>query len=415
VATKLPRQLQSALNRYSVLDQIGQGGAGVVQKVRDETGAMFAAKILNPDLATTDRRKRFENELQFCLRNQHSNIVQVTDFGLTTVKSVDTPFLVMPLYDETLRKLMTKGIAPNHVLPLFAKILDGVEAAHLRGIAHRDLKPENILLRSSDDALVIADFGIAQFTQEELYAAVETHPNARLANFVYAAPEQRTRGTSIDLRADIYALGLILNELFTKQVLQGTDFDKIAGIAPDFQYLDEVVHKMVSQKPANRFSSIDEIKKELIARRQLFVSRQKLDAVSREVVPETTIDHPLVREPIAINSVDYEPGELLVTLNKGPSADWVALFHQVSGVTFFAGQGPATVSFRDAVAIVPTSEHNAPMQLAHFRGWVQKANAEFKDLISRQHEGRIQAERKALAEKVAREAERQRVLKKLSS
>src|SRR3981081_1724934 len=111
--------------------------------------------------------------------------------------------------------MMNVGVVPLEVLPLFVKILDGVEAAHLQGVIHRDLKPENILVDSKGAHPAIADFGIASFTEDLLVTSVETAPTQRLANFQYAAPEQRLGGRTVRDTADIYALGLILNEMFT--------------------------------------------------------------------------------------------------------------------------------------------------------------------------------------------------------
>jgi serine/threonine protein kinase len=86
------------------------------------------------------------------------------------------------------------------------------------GVNHRDLKPENILYHMESNTLGVADFGIARFRQEDLITAVKTGPQEKLANFVYAAPEQRFAGRPVDLRADIYALRLIMNEMYTGEV-----------------------------------------------------------------------------------------------------------------------------------------------------------------------------------------------------
>ena len=120
----------------------------------------------------------------------------------------------MPRYAGSLRELMG-NVHPSDVTQLFSQILDGVEAAHLKGVTHRDLKPENILCDGASRSLAVADFGIASFTADALLTAVETAPGQRLANFQYAAPEQRERGREIAATADIYALGLMLIEMFT--------------------------------------------------------------------------------------------------------------------------------------------------------------------------------------------------------
>jgi len=84
----------------------------------------------------------------------------------------------------------------------------------------------------------VADFGIAHFTRDVLIESVKTSDGARLCNFTYAAPEQRQRGASVDHRADIYALGLILNELFTTKIPLGADYVKIRDVALEFEWLD---------------------------------------------------------------------------------------------------------------------------------------------------------------------------------
>ncbi len=93
----------------------------------------------------------------------------------------------MNLYQGSLRELMADAIPQDQVLIYFAQILNGVECAHLNGIIHRDLKPENILVAKTDGQLVVADFGIARFQEEELFTAVRTKDNSRLANFQYCA------------------------------------------------------------------------------------------------------------------------------------------------------------------------------------------------------------------------------------
>jgi len=93
------------------------------------------------------------------------------------------------------------------------------------------LKPKNILCDSAKNKFVVADFGIASFEEDELYTAVETQEGERLANFQYAAPEQKVRGRPVTFHADIYALGLILNQMFTGEILQGVGFKTIAAVA----------------------------------------------------------------------------------------------------------------------------------------------------------------------------------------
>ncbi len=173
------------------------------------------------------------------------------------------PFYVMPCYPKSLRDSIREGIKPEEVLRVFTQILDGVAAAHDKKVVHRDLKPENILV-ADDGGIVVADFGIARFDEEDLITAVETRAQQRLANFQYAAPEQRVKGGVVDLRSDIYALGLILNELFTRSIPQGSGYETIGKVSPAFGYLDEIVDLMIRQDPRQRPSALSDIKAKII-------------------------------------------------------------------------------------------------------------------------------------------------------
>src|SRR5438093_6776624 len=163
---------------FTAVSILGQGGAGRVYHVRDETGADAAIKVLDPARATKEKTRRFKNEYTFSRRNKHPNIITVLDVGIT--EDGKTPFYVMPLAQGSLRELMKDGIHADAVLKYFRQILDGVESAHLQNVWHRDLKPENILVLD-DHRLAVADFGIARFAEEELYTLVNTDQNARLA------------------------------------------------------------------------------------------------------------------------------------------------------------------------------------------------------------------------------------------
>lgn len=171
--------LRSATDTYTVHKSLGGGGAGEVYLVHDDSGARFAAKVLRSGLGKL-KLKRFQNELMFGVRENHPNLIKVLDFGRS---DSDTPFYIMPLATGTLRSMMRAGIAEQLRLALFSNVLDGVEAAHLKGVFHRDLKPENLLYFSDERQLKVADFGIAHFEEDQLHTHVETLPAERLANF----------------------------------------------------------------------------------------------------------------------------------------------------------------------------------------------------------------------------------------
>src|SRR5262249_38541747 len=151
---------------------------------------------------------------------------------------------------------------------------------------------------------------------EDLYTLVETRPGDRLANFLYAAPEQRSRGQAVTQTADIYALGLMLNEMFTGSVPGGQGYQTIGSVAPNYSYLDDLVTQMIQHDPANRPASIAVIKQELIGRRNDFVTLQQLNALKQQVIPVSELDDPLIDDPPRLVNWDHfiEKNKLIVTL-----------------------------------------------------------------------------------------------------
>jgi serine/threonine protein kinase len=100
--------------------------------------------------------------------------------------------------------------------------------------------------------LIVGDFGIAHFTDITKRANVKTRPGAWVANRNYAAPEQRRKSGRVDQRSDIYALGLILNEMFTGEMALTPDHTLIKSVVPQYASLDKLVHAMLSASPGNR-------------------------------------------------------------------------------------------------------------------------------------------------------------------
>ena len=258
---KAQQTFQTILDVYAPQGPIGEGGSGRVLRVTDEAGAPHALKYLKPQVMTTQKAKRFRNELAFCFRNTHKNIITVEDWGLAEIEGVQVPFYVMPIFPETLRSVMKENKKPEQLIPLFIQVLDGIEEAHKKGIWHRDLKPENILIDESNNKVAITDFGVAHFS-ELIQTEIETRPHERLANFRYAAPEQRSNGP-VDHRADIYALGLILYEMLTAELLQGTSHLRIALVHPNLAELDQLIEWMSCQMPSDRPFSVSEIREAL--------------------------------------------------------------------------------------------------------------------------------------------------------
>jgi serine/threonine protein kinase len=409
----MAKQLQAFETPFDVYTEVGllgEGGAGRVYEVRNDKNQTFALKCLSPDRITAERRKRFKNEIGFCQRTIHRNIVRVLDTGILKLKGVMCPFYVMPKCKGTLRSLIASTPA-TQVLALFAQVLDGVEAAHKLDVWHRDLKPENMLWDGS--SLVIADFGIAHFEEEAIYTAVETRIASRMANFLYSAPEQRARGAPVDRRADIFSLGLILNEMFTHEVPQGAGYRTINNVAPDFAYLDPIVDRMIQSSPERRYQSIDEIKLDLIEHKNAYVAQQRLDEATRQVVPSAT---PPTFEPLTIIDFDYSDGTLVLQLDRNVPSGWAQEFHQPrGGHRAVMGYGPETFKIQGRTVAIKARESESLIQslIDNAKSYVGAANRGYVLQQQEQAARQERAEREANERRVAEAQLRANIFKKV--
>jgi serine/threonine protein kinase len=374
-------RFSTAFSNYESSRLVGEGGSGYVYEVKDDTNQIYALKILKKNNITKEKRKRFKNEILFCQRISHQNIIPIIDYGFVLDGDEVLPFYVMPYYDSSLRNLINNGLNPDVIIQLFIQILDGVEAAHLNGIVHRDIKPENILYRASDSKLAIADFGIARFKEDELYTAVETHAQARLANFQYAAPEQRVRGKEVESRSDIFAIGLILNEMFTHEIPQGTGYKTISSIIPSYSYLDDVVNKMIRQFPNERFGSINEIKQFLKIKGEESVSEQKLSKLRSVVLSKSEIDDPLLLTPLKIVDFEWNNGQLTLIFNQQTNPKWSNSLCNMGSYTSVFGRGPENFSFNADRATINAREDEVQLIIDYFKTWIPLATNRYQQDI----------------------------------
>jgi serine/threonine-protein kinase len=194
--------------RYRIIGLLGRGGMGEVYRATDlALGQSVALKFL-PEEAAQDQRllERFHGEVRIARQVSHPNVCRVYDIG----QAEGMPFISMEYVDgEDLASLLLRiGRLPaDKALETARKLCAGLAAAHDRGIIHRDLKPQNIMMNKRGD-VVIMDFGLAAIADQLSGAEVRNGTPA------YMAPEQ-LRGAEVTAKSDIYALGLVLYELFT--------------------------------------------------------------------------------------------------------------------------------------------------------------------------------------------------------
>ena len=408
---KTPDRFDTASDTYIVIKKIGEGGSGIVFEVTTDDEKHYALKCLKPDSAKNSKRKRFRNELGFSKNHSHPNLIEVVDSGVVNWKGEIVPFYVMPFMPSNLRQLLLPSnvIAPENKLKLFGQILDGVEAAHLLGVVHRDLKPENILYDPKQDRITIADFGIAAFADELMITQHETKTGEMLCNRHYLAPEQHSPDSKADRRADIFALGLILNELFTASVPYGNAFKKIASVAPSFGYLDTLVDQMIQNDPNGRFSDISSIKRELIGRQNVFIQQQRLDHLKTQVVPRSTADNVL---PVEIVGLDAEGGTLILNLNRPPEDGWKHCFQNLtlSGMTVIGPCTPQHYLFAEQTVKIGVNHEIRQEAVNFFKKYSSQATEKYQARLNREAPQREEVSRAEMERQIQKEEQRQRLL-----
>jgi serine/threonine protein kinase len=266
---------------------------------------------------------------------------------------------------------------------------------------------------TSADRLLIADFGIARFEEEDLFTAIETKDTARLANFQYAAPEQRGRGNEVDNRTDIYALGLILNEMFTNEVPYGTGYKTIESRVPDYQYLDSLVTEMLRQSPLERPSSIEIIKGELIGRKNAFIEKQKISKLKQTVVKESDLDDPLILDPPRIVNFDYERDNLILFFNKPLNHNWIQALYRMGSYSSLMGKGPEAFSISGNKATINARENEIQDIINHFKNWIPIANRRYEEKLRSDIKEDAERERQRIAREIAEREQRERILKNI--
>lgn len=271
-----PRAHLRVGDRYEVLEPLGEGGMGTVYKVRHITlDRSFAMKVLRRDLATdANLAKRFLQEARTTAAIKHPAVVAITDFG---EMEDGIPYFVMELLEgETLAtRIRARGPLPPRTATRIAKqIAEGLGASHAAGVIHRDLKPDNIFLvgervgKGPEDEIRIVDFGAAKV----IGGSKLTRPGIVFGTPYYMSPEQAS-GQTIDARADVYSLGILLYEMVTGRV--PFEADTYMGVLTKHMFqaparpvvpagielgdLEAVVMRALQKDPSHRYGSMAEV------------------------------------------------------------------------------------------------------------------------------------------------------------
>jgi tetratricopeptide (TPR) repeat protein len=274
-------------SHYRVLEKLGTGGMGIVYKAQDLRLERYVALKFLPDNLTNDTQalERFRREALAASALNHANICTVHDIG----EQDGRPFLAMEFIDgETMRRhVNNKPLPVEEILNLGIQIADALDAAHAEGIIHRDIKPANIFVTKRGQAKVL-DFGLAKLISKrdgDTEVSDSSHPGLENPISIvgvisgtpsYMSPEQ-IRGDDLDVRADVFSMGLLLYEMATGQkafpgstggVIIEAILSKspapVRSLNPDIPVeLEAIINKAIDKDKELRYQSAAELRSDL--------------------------------------------------------------------------------------------------------------------------------------------------------
>jgi serine/threonine protein kinase len=272
------------VDKYEILQVLGQGGMGTVYKARNRiNGSLRAIKLLNSHVElNAEALRRFDAEASAISRFKHENVIEIIDVGFV---NQEQPYLVMEYIDGVSLSdlLKQQGALPvAQAIPLFTQICAALSSAHAHGVLHRDIKPSNIMLvdTPANRLLVkVVDFGIAKIIPNENDGTmIETATGIIIGSPPYMSPEQ-CLGEKLDLRSDIYSLGCLMYETLSGEPpLVGNSpaatMYKHLNEAPaplvigsvDLRLvnrLNQIFSKALNKLPERRYQSMDELRLDL--------------------------------------------------------------------------------------------------------------------------------------------------------
>jgi eukaryotic-like serine/threonine-protein kinase len=313
--------LPEKFGRFRVIDELGRGAMGVVYRAEDSalgrTVAIKTVALTGSSVERDTHEARFLQEAKAAGSLSHPAIITIYDVG----REGDTAFIAMELLEgQDLRDLIGNvSLTPSQSVAIAASVAEALAFAHERGIVHRDIKPGNIMVLA-DRRVKIMDFGIAHMHEP----SVKTQTGVLLGSPQYMSPEQIV-GQSIDHRADIFSLGLVLYEMLTgSRPFQGEDIPdlmfKVANmpatppshVAPDLPpVIDYIIARALKKKAEERYATASEFAKDLRAAAKEVAAAEAvgLERADAETVPSPAAA-PIVPDGTGPAMLREEPLEL---------------------------------------------------------------------------------------------------------
>jgi len=353
-----------SLGRYHILEQLGEGGMATVYKAYDtHLERNVAIKVILPTRQHSEKfLKRFQLEARALAKLSHPNIVGVIDYG----EQDGIPYLVMEyLPGGTLKRKMVKPMPWQEAIRLLGPIARGLAAAHKQGIIHRDVKPSNILLTDTGEPM-LTDFGIAKMVEAEETTDL-TGTGVGVGTPEYMSPEQ-AQGKTVDARADIYSLGVVLYELVTGRKPYQADTPmavvwKLASeplprprlFTPELpEQVEQLLLKALAKQPVDRFEDTNQFAQGL----EKLLTSPVQTGLSRKA------KEPSKRRQVFSRRIYFIIGGILLGIVLLTVGDWLARIGRL-------GQGPlarlatATSTFTPTFTITPSTTASFTPTPAH--------------------------------------------------
>ncbi len=335
--------------RYNIIEELGRGGMGVVYKAEDtKLKRSVALKFLPPELThIPEVKERFVREAQAAAALDHPNICTVYEFD----EADETTFISMAYIEgQSLRNKIESGpLELDEALTIATQVSEGLQEAHKKGVIHRDIKSVNIMVTEKGQAKIM-DFGLARMTGTTML----TKEGAAMGTIAYMSPEQ-TRGEEVDLRTDIWSLGVVLYEMFSGQLPFKGDHEQavvysilnekpkpITDLKTDTPVsIGQVVSKALAKNPDERYQQVEEL-------------LDDLKSISAGIVPEE------IKTRIRKAKLLKRKKAILYT-----GATCLIIIMAVLGLTLLKGP-PETI---DSIAVLPLENLTGDPGQEYFARW----------------------------------------------